>query len=74
MIYVPLEILIVYGLLSIAYNILLAPWGQVTAASFVFYIAVALTASVIVNNTTRLLLKWKKLRSAASRVSPQLAG
>jgi hypothetical protein len=63
-IYTPLEILIVYGCLSIAYNLLLAPWGQETAASLVFYIAIILTASVIVNNTTKLLLKWSRLRRA----------
>ena len=73
-IYVPLEVLIVYGLLSIAYNILLAPWGQGTAASIVFYIAIVLTASVIINNTTRLLLRWRRLRNAAGLTPPPSAG
>ena len=73
-IYIPVEILIVYAALSIAYNILLASWGQATAASLTFYIAIALTASVIVNNTAKLLLKWRRLRGAPNQVPPPQAG
>ncbi|MGP8124664.1 MAG: hypothetical protein ACLQEQ_02200 [Nitrososphaerales archaeon] len=73
-IYTPLEIVVVFGCLSIAYNILLAPWGQGTAASLVLCIAIVLTASVVVNNTTRLLLKWRRLRKAAGLMAPDQDG
>ena len=63
-IYLPLEVLIVYGALSIAYNMLLISWGQEIAGSIVFYIAIILAASVIFNNATRLLLKWRNIRKA----------
>lgn len=69
-IYTPVEVLIVYGILSVAYNILLEPWGQETAGLLVLYMAIVLAGSVVVNNTTRLLLKWRRLRRTVGLVSP----